>query len=85
MSRTSRTHKGREAAQRKVGLGVPSSRCPCGKAGYASRKLAKLAGRRLHEHERCNAYRCDRSDRWHLGHLDPRVRAGVITRDQAYG
>jgi len=57
--------------------------CPgCGKRIYGSRRDARRAGRVLHPSERLSPYECESEGGrgWHLGHLPPGVRAGVINR-----
>jgi hypothetical protein len=56
--------------------------CPtCGKRRYASRLLARAAGRVIDR--TMSAYRC--GDYWHLGHLPSAVRRGARTRREHYG
>ncbi len=61
--------------------------CGCGKVRYYSRKEARKAARRLlgsapgHTHGRLSAYKCDWGF-WHLGHLPPKVIAGLMDRSE---
>lgn len=58
------------------------SRCPdCGKLRYPSRKLAKVAARRIqHSKDKLSVYRC--GDFWHHTSQDAKLRA--IYREQDY-
>lgn len=68
-----------------------AGRCPCGKVSYGSRKGAKVALRthRGHGHpvNGMRVYRCEESGQsyFHLGHLAPTVRHGVMSREERYG
>ena len=55
----------------------------CGKKTYASKKAARSAARSLHPGEQMNAYRCGTG--WHYGHLDRRVIAGELAKEDVYG
>lgn len=61
--------------------------CPeCGKEGtYPTRKAAKRAARRQRQYGRMPPYRCESDNGyWHIGHLDPKVIRGTLTRDERY-
>lgn len=55
------------------------------KRGWSSRDGAKAAIREMHD-SGMRAYRCDAvAGMWHIGHLPPDVRKGVITAREIYG
>ena len=44
--------------------------CPCGKAAFLTRKLARGAARDVHPGQHLQVYRCNQShdEAWHFGH-----------------
>jgi len=53
--------------------------CPaCGKNMYRTRREARNS-RKRNPREKINAYPC--GDYWHVGHLPPNVRAGIVGRE----
>lgn len=65
------------SAHRATGVVIQS--CPvCGKVGYGTRSDAKRAARAKHPGDHLSPYRC--GNLWHIGHLPPGVRDGIVDR-----
>jgi hypothetical protein len=60
--------------------------CPtCRKRTYYSRKLARRAIREMRDSKGMREYpSCGRRDHWHVGHIPPNVRKGLITVGEIY-
>lgn len=55
----------------------------CGKRCYLTKRAAKSFARWRFPGEHMSAYRC--GEYWHVGHLPPGVRRGVVKRSDLIG
>lgn len=84
MSRTRRTRPRPSYATEQAIRG----RQPCGKVGYETRKLARLALKKTQSGSKgsgIRAYKCPSCGWWHNGHIAPAVLAGETTARELYG
>lgn len=70
---------GRKPREDAAWLHYTVTACSTGKRAWVERAAAKTAAEtaRKSGRGRMRAYLCDECDRWHIGHLPARVRAGA--------